>query len=69
MEFGFRYLLVHVDGSHADPAAFVTTVLRWRAGDEFVGGDGMQRYRILDIVFRDPPHSYNGVFLVEPVAV
>jgi hypothetical protein len=52
----------------ADPAAFQTTSSRWKAGDEFVGGDGVQRYRILDIVLSQmPPHSFNGVFLVEPI--
>ena len=69
MESRFRYLLVRLDGAHADPPAFVTATPAWRAGDEIVGGDGLQRYRILDLVLTDPPYSYNGVFLVEPVGV
>jgi hypothetical protein len=63
-----RYLLIRRDRIPADPAAFQTTKSTLKAGDEIVVGDGLQRYRILDAVYSEmPPHSFNGVLLVEPV--
>jgi hypothetical protein len=45
---GFRYLLALENGEPADPAAFVTAVPDWRAGDTFVARGG-QLFRVLAI--------------------
>ena len=66
-EPAFRFLLIRRDRVLADPAAFETTNATWKAGDEFLDADGVQRYRILDMVLGGPPHTYNGVLLVELV--
>lgn len=64
-ESGLRYLLIRPDCVLADAPAFQTTNPTWNPGDEFIGADGVQRYRILDMVSSSPPHS--GVFILELV--
>ncbi len=66
-EAGPQYLLVRPDCVLADAPAFQTTNPTWSPGDEFIGADGTQRYRILDIVASDRPHSYSGLFILELV--
>jgi hypothetical protein len=67
MEPGFRYLLVRPDCVLADAPAFQTTNSTWKPGDEFIGAEGVQRYRILDMIRIGPTRPYNGLFLLELV--
>jgi hypothetical protein len=46
---GFRYVLELPDGDPADPMMFNTAVPDWKAGDEFLAGRKLQRFRILSI--------------------
>jgi hypothetical protein len=46
---GFRYALVLEDGEPADPAFFNTALDEWRAGDEFLAGAELARFRIAGI--------------------
>ena len=58
------------DGSGADPVFFNTALPpeAWRAGDEFVAGSDLSRFRILSISELEPrgyEHAH-GVWIVEP---
>jgi hypothetical protein len=67
LAFGFRYLLVLEDGEAADPPAFLTAIPEWKPGDEFLGGSDLQKFRIVAVNTEDPPETFNGVFVDEPV--
>lgn len=66
MEWGFRFVLIRRDCVLADPLAFQSTNSTWKAADEFMVGDGVQRYRICDMVFSGSPECCYGMFLLEP---
>ncbi len=68
---GFRFLLLLEDDEPADPAAFLTAIPTWKAGDEFLAGSDLRLFRILGI---EPNLSelagddFHAVWTVEPVA-
>jgi hypothetical protein len=67
---GYRFVLELPDGDVADAAIFNTAIPTWRAGDEFLAGCELQRFRILSIHAElDPPASevVDAVWVVEPV--
>jgi hypothetical protein len=62
---GFRYALVLEQGHPADPAVFVSAVLDWDVGDEFIASS-LQRFRILEILPGIDEHAeFNAVWIVE----
>jgi hypothetical protein len=46
---GFSYALTLPNGEPADPAVFVTAIPTWNAGDTFLAGPDLTRFRILEI--------------------
>jgi hypothetical protein len=56
-------------GRHpADPAMFITAVPDWRAGDEFLAGAELQKFRILEILPEwDEDAAFQAVWVVEPI--
>ena len=65
---GFRYLLVLKDGEPADPAAFLTALPNCKAGDEFLAGTDLVKYRILWVADDDPPEGFAAIFVVAAAA-
>jgi hypothetical protein len=65
--FGFRFVLIHLDGEPADPGMFVTAIPIWKAGDEFLAGPELVKFRILDVDIEQTPGDAHGVFTVEAV--
>lgn len=45
----------------------VTAIPTWQAGDTFLAGSELVKFRILDVDTEDPPPKANGVFTVEAV--
>ena len=70
--FGFRFLLVHPDRERADPGMFLTAIPNRRAGDKFLAGRGLVKFRILDVDTdantEQNPAGLSGVFTVEELA-
>jgi hypothetical protein len=46
---GYCFALLVEGGEPADPPGFLTAIPEWRAGDEFLAGELLQRFRILGI--------------------
>jgi hypothetical protein len=67
---GFRYVLEFPDGDRPDPMFFVTELDGWQAGDTFLSGPDLQRFRILAIDTDAPGVVVvyaDGIWIVEPV--